>query len=108
METSNKPNSLSKETKPNYCNLSFPVKCVQESIKIKRNKLYSHLILYHILYMMLLDIQIFKELYLNRCVKFWNKLNMANLADDTYFLNLSISESSDQRENISDWDQKYQ
>ena len=33
---------------------------------------------------------------------------MANLADDTYFLNLSISESSDQRENISDWDQKYQ
>ena len=26
---------LSKETKPNYCNLSFPVKCVQESIKIK-------------------------------------------------------------------------
>ena len=33
---------------------------------------------------------------------------MANLADDTYFLNLSISESSDQRENISEWDQKYQ
>ena len=94
METSNKPNPLSKETKPNYCNLSFPVKCVQESIKIKRNKLYSHFILYQILYMMMrLDIQIFKELYLNSSVKFWNKLNMANLVDDTYFLNLRMTAS---------------
>ena len=33
---------------------------------------------------------------------------MANLADDTYFLNLIIWERSDQRENISDWDQNYQ
>merc|ERR1712177_31967 len=38
LNLSNKPATtkpLSKETKPNYCNLSFPVKCVQESIKIK-------------------------------------------------------------------------
>ena len=43
--------------------------------------------------MMRLDIQIFKELYLNSSVKFWNKLNMANLADDTYFFNLSTQRS---------------
>ena len=36
--------------------------------------------------MMRLDIQIFKKLFLNSSVKSWNKLNMANLADDTYFL----------------------